>query len=223
MGNARLIQAIREAEKPEVPYPRPHLAGRMVRLFAELADSLVYDLRGELPRREGADPYPRRKSFDLIKGVVIHWADGSGHDYDSKVLARYQTGPKAHLPFPEVAYHFHIRQDGRIFWLLPLDAISWHVGKDNPQYLGLLAQPPKEAMWTGMQIDSLRRLIGWLRQGLGQGLEVKLHKELSPTECPGPFGERLLAALEMPRKREEVRKEIEETIERLRNLVGELV
>jgi len=115
-----------------------------------------------------------------------------------------------------------VRQDGEKLWLLPLGKVSWHVEKHNRYHFAILAQPPKEAMWTEAQIRSLRELIAWLSYGCGRKLEVKLHRKLASTQCPGPFGERLLEVLEGEERRGEVKRELRGLVERMRLLVEEI-
>lgn len=222
VGNEALIAAITQAEKPEVEYPKPPFDGEWVSLIPSLPHNLVRDLRGKLPTRPGAKPYATHDHLAEVKGVVIHWADASGRDFAPEVIARYQTGPRAHLAFPEIAYHLMVRQDGEKLWLLPLGKVSWHVEKHNRYHFAILAQPPKEAMWTEAQIRSLRELIAWLSYGCGRKLEVKLHRKLASTQCPGPFGERLLEVLEGEERRGEVKRELRGLVERMRLLVEEI-
>lgn len=148
----------------------------------------VIDFRGQLPVRKGAQGYPTRP-LEGIQMVVIHY---SGVDCDSSAteIARYQTTKNMGDLFPECAYSFVIRWDGRIEQCHDLEKRSWHAGgRNNDTGIGICL--PGNGWPTLEQLDSVAALIRSLNRALERGrgvapLLVLGHKELSPTRCPGP-------------------------------------
>jgi len=143
---------------------------------------IVRDLVGKLPVRPDAEPYPQR-DLSRVTTVVIHY---SGIDADSsgEAIAAYQVGPQAHEPFPEAAYTFVIRWDGLIEQLHRLETRTWHAGGLNNDFgIGICLpglQYPRPA-----QLEAGQALIWALEDELGRRLEIRGHKELMATRCPG--------------------------------------
>lgn len=148
----------------------------------------VVDFRGQLPVRKGTQGYPSRP-LEKIDTVVIHYS-GVNSDSSALDIARYQTTKTTGDLFPECAYSFVIRWNGRIEQCHDLETRSWHAGgKNNDTGIGVCL--PGNGWPTPDQLDSTAALIWSLNRALGRGgdsplLRVAGHKEVSATQCPGP-------------------------------------
>lgn len=143
----------------------------------------VIDLRGQLPTRPGASPYPKR-SLALVTDVDLHYT-ASASDVSVEAIARYQTGPGAQEPFPAIAYHFMVDGHGRINRLHDLDVRVWHNGGYRRNdiavgicYIGNREPNPAQQRW-------LRETIRLCERELGRSLAVHGHKDSAQTICPG--------------------------------------
>lgn len=157
--------------------------------FIAVEGKEVVDFRGLLPVRKGTKGYPTRP-LEGISMVVIHY---SGVDADSSApdIAQYQTSKTAGDLFPECAYSFVVRWDGRIEQCHSLEKRTWHAGgRNNDAGVGVCL--PGSGWPTSEQLDSAAALIRALnlaldRSGETPPLRVVGHKELSATACPGPY------------------------------------
>lgn len=142
-----------------------------------------------------------------VKGLAIHWAAADGYDWSALEIAEYQTGQWAHFAFSELAYHFVVRHDGTIEWGLPLEDDPRHVGAEHSiEWLSVLVTPVLYVdgeMWTDpleevpdgaevhfyitpAQVTAAHNLTAWIGYGINRPMLVKGHREISPSECPGP-------------------------------------
>ena len=104
--------------------------------------------------------------------VVIHY---SGVDADSGALqiAEYQTTKKEGDLFPECAYSFVVRRDGRIEQCHDLETRTWHAGgRNNDRGIGVCL--PGSGWPAPAQLDSTAALIRALARELGRG-EIALY------------------------------------------------
>ncbi len=154
----------------------------------EVAGFEVVDLRERLPVRAGAGRYPARPLAGITM-AIIHY---SGLDADSGGLeiAEYQTAKTTGDLFPECAYSFVIRWNGRIEQCHDVETRTWHAGgRNNDAGIGICL--PGCDRPTDPQLESARALIRALNRELGRGgprpfLRIVGHKEVSTTLCPGP-------------------------------------
>ncbi|MEN6326015.1 MAG: peptidoglycan recognition family protein [Syntrophomonas sp.] len=90
-----------------------------------------------------------------------------------------------------IGYHFVIRANGSVERGRPLETIGAHAGPGvNGYSIGIcLAGDFMAAAPTDSQIRALLELIVWLKDYYpvhsGSALDVKLHREVAATECPG--------------------------------------
>ena len=90
-----------------------------------------------------------------------------------------------------IGYHFVIRKNGSIERARPLEMIGAHAGPEvNGHSIGIcLTGDFMKEEPTAAQIESLISLLAWLNQIYAasnpQGLDVKLHREVGATACPG--------------------------------------
>ena len=150
------------------------------------------------------------RPLEGIDMVVIHY---SGVDADSSGLqiAEYQTTKRTGDLFPECAYTFVVRWDGRIEQCHDLERRTWHAGGRNND-VGVGVCLPGSGWPTEGQMGSASALIRAICRELGRSdarllsarrlveeseprrsaggsarpLLVAGHKELSATPCPGP-------------------------------------
>ena len=123
-----------------------------------------------------------RKSTRLI--VLHHSAspDVSAAEIHAWHLARGWAG---------IGYHFVIRKNGTIERGRPLETIGAHAGPGvNGHSIGIcLCGDFMQEVPSAAQLHSLKELIADLNNhytaGSPKGLEIKLHREVAATECPG--------------------------------------
>lgn len=164
------------------------------------------DLRGKLPTRQGAAPYLLRSLADLqaVHWLVVHHTDVGPARPTALEVAQYQVGPTAHLPFPSIAYHLFVEEDGTFEQTQDFLAVPWSQGDGSPyskqgvaiyNWWGLSicfsGQDP-----TACQIATIQRARDWVRQVVGNpALPVIGHRDVSPTECPGDLWDQWKASV----------------------------
>lgn len=154
----------------------PVLRGR---LAAQLTD-----LRGMLPTRAGSQGYPHRDpaAIDLY---VVHYT-ATAPTTRVEAIARYHTGPSAPVPFPAIAYHLVVEQNGELALCHDWVARTWGSGG-----LGINDRAV-HACYTGdlgpndAQLAALRAGLRLAQRDLGRQLEVRGHRDNDATACPGP-------------------------------------
>lgn len=142
----------------------------------------VADLRGRLPVRPGVAGYETRP-LAAITMVVVHYS-GVDEDASAWEIARYQTTKAQGDLFPAIAYHFVVRQSGDIEQCHDLGTRSWHAGALGNDR-GIAVCLPMLYGPTALQAEATARLIVALGDRLRRTLQIKGHKELGPTQCPG--------------------------------------
>ncbi|MHB1007545.1 MAG: peptidoglycan recognition protein family protein [Chloroflexota bacterium] len=122
--------------------------------------------------------------MQAITMAVIHY---SGVDTDSTAtaIANYQTTKPDGDAFPEIAYHFIVHQTGQIEQCHDLMTRTWHAGTLGNDRGVAICLPMLHGP-TPLQAESAARLVVALRDRLGRSLKIVGHKELTPTQCPGP-------------------------------------
>jgi hypothetical protein len=145
------------------------------------------DMRGQLPVRAGVPPYPSRPAADLTL-FVAHYTAGPVTSTVTDI-ARYQTGPSSHLPFPAIAYHWFVEQDGKLSLCHDLATRTWGSdGSYQSQHVNAIGvhccyagnTQPNAAQIAGMKQSRLES-----ERMLGRVLTVRGHSDDSPTQCPG--------------------------------------
>lgn len=141
----------------------------------------IKNIVSRLPR---SAPWPER-DLSEIDDITIHHAASSktATAYD---FARWHISEKG---WPGIGYHFVIDRSGQIFQTNPLNAYSYHNGKDNKGAIGVcLVGNFQDYPPTPNQQKSLIRLIRKLKGRLN----IKTltgHREYpgASTSCPGRF------------------------------------
>lgn len=141
-------------------------------------------MRGKLPARPGASPYPLR-NLAAVDSVDIHYTAG-GTNQTVENIAAYQIGPSAQEAFPAIAYHIVVPADGVPRLCNSLDRRVWHNGGSgrNERAVGICYTGNSQP--TPAQLRGIRQAIIWCQDQLGRQLIVGGHKDTHPTACPGP-------------------------------------
>jgi len=95
---------------------------------------LVSDYTDKLPVHP-TKRYKLRKLSD-IKRIVVHTTDA---DWSIETLAKYDINPN-HISSsgcPKCTYHEVIMKNGMVYWCVPYEEITWHVGVWNPGSVGV--------------------------------------------------------------------------------------
>jgi N-acetyl-anhydromuramyl-L-alanine amidase AmpD len=141
----------------------------------------IQDSIGKLHTHQSKQ-YETRPRSD-IKTLVIHHSAAPPRIGPEQIAAYHVN----RLDWPGTGYHFLVAADGTIDQANSLEAVSYHAAKANPRavgicFLGDFTQdiPPPPQLLAGAH------LIAWLMQELNIDLDqVKGHKELMGTACPG--------------------------------------
>ncbi len=147
----------------------------------EIGKPAIQNLIGKLHAHE-TDKYGTRP-LSAIETLVIHHS-AVPSTVGPQQIAAYHVN---RLDWPGVGYHFLVAEDGIIYQANPVETVSYHAAKVNPRgvgicFLGNFEQevPPPAQLLAGAH------LVSWLMQELSVDLdEVKGHKELMGTACPG--------------------------------------
>lgn len=128
-----------------------------------------------------------KRNLSQIRYLVIHHTAADG--LSPHQIARFHT-ESDHLingGAAGIAYHFFIREDGKVFQTQHLETISWHVANNNTPSVGIVLsgnldrKPPTKA-----QQKSVVELVRELKRMLPQ-TQIKRHGEFKNTNCPGHF------------------------------------
>lgn len=137
----------------------------------------INNIIDKLPK--GTSKYGKRE-LSKIKYIVVHHSAIDGYTAFDYALWHIKRG------WPAIGYHYVIEPNGTVNQTNSLDTISYHVKNYNTVSIGVslsgnlsLHEPTKE------QIDSLTKLIKKLKKDVGKSIQVKGHRELNTTECPG--------------------------------------
>jgi len=122
-----------------------------------------------------------------IKELVIHYS--SSGDVSAETIKDWHKK----RGFSDIGYHKVIRKNGVIEGGRAEDKKGAHTLVHNRYSLGVCLTGSNNHPWypTGKQLGSLRQVIHhWKSQH--PAAKVYLHRELSPTQCPGVFTKELL-------------------------------
>jgi len=122
------------------------------------------------------------REWGAIDTLVIHHTVGDAYQ-DIKNIASFHVNTQG---WPAIGYHYVINGDGVIYITNRLSTRSYHVSGHNNHTVGIALQgnftntPP-----TDKQLESAKALVGILRGDLNVDLDLKRHKDLNTTACPG--------------------------------------
>ena len=91
-----------------------------------------------------------------------------------------------------IGYHFYVRKDGSVYRGRPIETTGAHTTNYNAVSIGICFEGNFEnETMSAVQTKAAQELIFYLK-GLYPGADIKRHKELNSTACPGknfPFEE----------------------------------
>lgn len=136
----------------------------------------------------------KTRPVELIRVVVIHHTgvDHEGDADDVRAIERYHREVNG---WPGIGYHYVISKSGSIHKTNALTTVSYHTAGHNLHGVGVaLAGNLDRTPPTPHQEAATRRLLEELRRA-GLRFEVRGHRELVATVCPGRFGMELVRKL----------------------------
>lgn len=134
-----------------------------------------------------------------IECLVIHHTTGP-NSLTAESIAAYQVGQSSPVPYPEIAYHALVLEDGTINICHSVYALTWHcgtgsdytqiddsgyrVGGNNWESYGIAFAGTDP---TAAQVASMRWLADELEMTWARKLKRLPHRVISKgtTECPG--------------------------------------
>lgn len=131
---------------------------------------------------------------EKTKTIVLHHAAASICSPDDIHRIHLLNG------WAGIGYHFFVRKDGSVTRGRPLWSIGAHVSGNNSLSVGICFEGnfEKENM-SQKQLEGGKNLLSYLK-GIYPGIDIKLHRELNATACPGknfPFKEMLCVKAEI--------------------------
>lgn len=149
---------------------------------------------GVIPRSRWTNAAPREWLADpmgSIRRITVHHdaIDGSpGPDSDS-VVKRLNSIRQSHLGrgWADIGYHYVIDPEGRVWEGRPLRLQGAHVADQNQNNLGIVLMGNFERQApTPQATEALDRFIAQsMRRYRIPMNEVRTHREMAPTACPG--------------------------------------
>lgn len=149
---------------------------------------------GVIPRSRWTSAAPRDWLADpmgSVRRITVHHdaidpMPGTGTD---DVARRLDSIRRSHLGrgWADIGYHYAIDPAGRVWEGRPLRLQGAHVADQNPNNLGIVMLGNFERQTpTPQAIEALDRLIaGEMRKYRISIGEVRTHREMAPTACPG--------------------------------------
>lgn len=120
----------------------------------------------------------KRKS---TKYIVLHHMAGFG-SADAIHRTHINNGRSG------IGYHFFVRRDGSIYRGRPIDTIGAHASGANSNSVGVCFEGDysKNNDMPETQKKAGKEIVAYLK-GLYPTAQIKKHKELSATDCPGKY------------------------------------
>ena len=119
--------------------------------------------------------------------IVLHHAAGNG---SVKQIHDYHKNTKG---WSGIGYHFYVRKDGTVWRGRPENTVGAHTVNYNAVSIGICFEGNFEnEQMSEAQKSSGRELVAYLKEKYPTIAEVKRHKDLRATDCPGkkfPFDE----------------------------------
>ncbi len=151
-------------------------------------------ISGAVPRSRWARGTPivaLAKPMGSVRRITVHHdaIDPLPSTSPDDVARRLESIRSGHIGrgWADIGYHYAIDPSGRVWQGRPLTLQGAHVGDQNENNLGivLLGNFERQAP-SRPALDSLDRLIAWemRRYRISMG-EIRTHREMAPTACPG--------------------------------------
>lgn len=151
-------------------------------------------ISGAVPRSKWARGGPivaLAKPMGSVRRITVHHdaIDPSPSGSPDEVARRLESIRNGHLGrgWADIGYHYAIDPSGRIWQGRPLTLQGAHVGDQNENNIGIVMLGNFERQSPSRQsLESLDRLIAWemRRYRISIG-EIRTHREMAPTACPG--------------------------------------
>jgi len=160
-------------------------------------ESAFIDLRGKLPVRQDIQ-YKMRTEAE-IDGIIWHHTASRAQTIRS--IAEYHTKVRG---WPEIAYHFAVGHDGKVYQLLDVQKWSHHAAGHNRNNIGIVLIGNYEDNEPSPQMLASAKII---QRNLVQQYNIKhvwLHKDTKATLCPGKHATKTLRKWqfgELPKKK----------------------
>ena len=155
--------------------------------FRIVAPGLAWgDERWSLPVNILSPFYPYRyRAAQDVTMVVIHHSAGAPTG-TARQFAAYHAA-QGGKNWPGIGYHFVVKP-GRIVYAGDILTIRYHSGPGNLHGIGICCPGNFEREKPSAELlATLRLLIARLSEHVGHALEVKAHRDLMSTACPGRF------------------------------------
>lgn len=90
-----------------------------------------------------------------------------------------------HNGWSGIAYHLYVRKDGKVYRGRPIDKIGGHCKGYNSISIGICCEGNfEDEQMSQTQYNALREAVAYARS-VYPGIEIKGHRELNATACPG--------------------------------------
>lgn len=137
------------------------------------------------PIRRLADPMNRVTKVTVHHDAIMPVPSGAYADS----LRRMQAIRSGHLGngWADIGYHFAVDPTGRIWQARPLELQGAHVKDHNPGNLGVVVFGNYEQMRpTQASLEAVNKIVAYAMERFNIPMsQVRTHKELRPTACPG--------------------------------------
>lgn len=119
------------------------------------------------------------RDFSQVNKIIIH------HTAGNQTVTQYAA---QHIGqgWPGIGYHFFIDKTGKAYQTNDLNRKSYHNSADNERTIGIALQGNfNQEKPTAAQLDSLLKLVSYLKGKYPQIIYFEGHGEQKPTSCPG--------------------------------------
>lgn len=90
-----------------------------------------------------------------------------------------------HNGWSGIAYHLYVRKDGKVYVGRPINKVGGHCKGYNSDSIGICCEGNFEVeQMSQTQYNALREAVAYVRS-VYPGIEIKGHRELNATACPG--------------------------------------
>ncbi len=138
------------------------------------------------------DPKPwLADPMGTVRRITVHHdaIDTAATGAPAQIAARLDSIRRSHLArgWADIGYHYAIDAEGRVWQGRPLSLQGAHVADQNQNNLGIVLLGNFERQTPSPKaVESLDRLIATEMRRFGVSLtEIRTHREMAPTACPG--------------------------------------
>lgn len=154
-------------------------------VVGQVLPTKVVDMRGKLPTRAGATPYPQRP-VALVTQAIIHYT-AAPPERTVLDIANYQVTTTGSDLFPAIAYHLFVEKDGTVVWCHDFDKRTWGSGEPGANNIAVHICYSGNIKPNPAQLVGLRTARHFAEASplLGRPLAVEGHSDGYATQCPG--------------------------------------